>query len=645
MEKYLEDLNEMQKEAVLRVDGPLLIVAGAGAGKTKTITHRIIHLIHKGINPGSILAITFTNKAAKEMRDRVFGLISNDPNINRPITSYEIPFISTFHALGVNILRAHAKTIGLSKRFTIYDKSDSKQAIKNAIKSAGLDPKEYEPAIFLSIISKEKGNNTTLLEFKERGFDNYFTEIVATVWEKYEDTLNKENALDFDDLLLKTVRLLHGHPEVLKYYHSLWHYIHVDEYQDTNKVQYEIMHLLAGNKKNICVVGDVDQNIYSWRGADIRNLLRFEKDFPGTKVITLEENYRSSEIILKTANAIIKKNKNRFEKNLFTKKTGGERLSLFEAFDENDEAIFVRDRCQSFIESGIDPKKIAVLYRANFQSRVLEEKFLEGKVPYQVLGIRFFERKEVKDVLSFLRASINPDSLGDLKRVINMPPRGIGQVTITKIFLGKEELLSPAHKKKWGDFRGLLTKTKEVAETRGASEVVAYAIKQSGIGEYLKEEDEERYENVMELLTIATRYDLLPAPDGVLKLLEDAALLGDQDELSEDKNGVRLMTVHASKGLEFEYVFIVGLEQDLFPHGPVDNGKREKRDEEEERRLFYVALTRARLKIFLSWANARTLFGSRQFGAPSEFIFDIPEELIDKEKRFEGGDKIIYLDL
>ncbi len=473
------------------------------------------------------------------------------------------------------------------------------------------------------------------------------SDIIQSVWEKYEKALEREKAVDFDDLLLKTARLLRTNTEVREHYQKTWSYIHVDEYQDTNKVQYSIMKSLAGEKKNICVVGDVDQNIYSWRGADIKNILNFEKDFAGATTIMLEENYRSTQTILSVANHVIKKNKNRFEKNLFTKKGAGELITVFEAFDENDEARFVADKATDLIEKGISPQEIAVLYRANFQSRALEEAFLAKSVPYQVLGVKFFERKEVRDVLAYIRASLNPDSLSDLKRIVNVPPRGIGKVTIAKIFGGQESDLSSAHKEKWQNFKDLLVRIKNVTQTQKTSDAVKYVIKQSGMEEHFSSgtgEDEERLENIRELATLASKYDIMPPGEGIEKLLEESALHSDQDEMKEEQNAVRLMTVHASKGLEFDYIFIVGLEQDLFPHKPTES-KKGSRDNEEERRLFYVALTRARLKLFLTYANMRTLFGSRQISVPSEFIFDIPDEHLQKEERFEGRKKVIYFDI
>ena len=645
---YLDDLNSKQKEAVLTTSGPLLILAGAGAGKTKTITHRILHLIHEGVDPRSILAITFTNKAAKEMRDRVLNLLSKDDEFNRGVSSVEKPFISTFHALGVHIIRENARLIGLTRHFTIFDRSDSRRAVKKAIEAIGLDSKQYEPNMLLSIISREKGDAHTLQSVRDSANGNPMREIVAKVWEHYETSLAREKALDFDDLLQKSLYLLETHTDVREYYRSLWKYIHIDEYQDTNRVQYSIAKTLVGSEENICVVGDIDQNIYSWRGADIKNILNFERDFKNPKIVILEENYRSTQTILSVANAVIQKNKNRFEKNLFSRGVQGEKVSIFEAFDENDEGRFIAEKCAELIGRGTDPDEIAVLYRANFQSRVLEDAFLSRDVPYQVLGTRFFERKEVKDVLSFLRAAQNRDSLSDIERVINVPARGLGKATVAKVFSGMESSLTGKTKDKWESFKALLDSIEASIRKDKTSEVVRFVIQASGLEKSLKdgpEEDQERLENVRELATLAIKYDFMPPGDGVEKLIEDAALASDQDEMEEKKKGAKLMTVHASKGLEFEYVFIAGLEQDLFPHRKMES-KSAKRDDEEERRLFYVALTRAKKKIYASYANIRTIFGSRQIAVPSEFIFDMPEEFVDKEERFDRGEgKVIYFDI
>lgn len=634
---HLEDLNKKQKEAVLCTDGPVLILAGAGAGKTKTLTHRILNIIKKGIAPEKILAITFTNKAAKEMKERVESLLSKDKDINRPISEFTRPFISTFHSLGVHMLREQCIKIGLPRHFSIYDRNDSKQAIKNALKKLDYDPKEYEPAKILSIISREKGNIITQEEYEADSEFSYMKDVVSAVWREYDLQLKKEKALDFDDLLLETVLMLKKNEEILQYYQSKWSHIHIDEYQDTNEVQYELAKMLTQSHHNICVVGDIDQNIYSWRGATIKNILNFETDYPETTQIVLEQNYRSTQTILTVANRIIEKNVMRKEKKLFTENEEGQKITLYNAFNEGDEAFFVGSEIFNLIRNGVDPKEIAILYRANFQSRVLEEAFLQQNIPYQVLGVRFFDRKEIKDVLSLIKSALNPSDLTSLSRIVNVPPRGIGKITLLKIMEGKENELSGNLKEKFLNFRKMLLDIKDKIETEKPSEIIKFVLDRSGLMDYLKgqrEEGEERLENVKELVTLASKYDTLEKPAGLEKLLEDAALATDQDEMEKDNGGVKLMTIHASKGLEFDYVFITGLEAGLFPHEKINEAKE---DSEEERRLFYVALTRARKKIYLTYAGIRTIFGAQQVNVPSEFIEDIDSEFIETP---EGPDEI-----
>jgi len=634
-EESFKNLNSKQKEAVLATEGPLLILAGAGAGKTKTIAERIRHMVANGVAPSSILAITFTNKAAKEMRERVSAMLSEDKNLNRPVSMNERPFVSTFHSLGVHILKEQSSKLGFSRHFTIFDKDDSKRAIKEALVTCGLDPKTHEPDKILGIISKEKGRDTIVEEYTARNEAGYFSGVVGDVWREYEKILKRDGALDFDDLLLKTVRLLRNDTSVRNYYRNIWHYVHIDEYQDTNRVQYEISKLLIGEKKNICVVGDIDQNIYSWRGADIKNILDFEKDYPEAKMVVLEENYRSTKTILNAANFIIEKNKIRRKKNLFTTNGDGEKIGIFQAFDEVAEAEFVASKAEEIIKTGVEAEDIAVLYRANFQSRVMEEAFMKHQIPYQLLGTRFFERREIKDLVSYLRAALNPASLADLKRIINVPTRGIGKVTIAKVFAGQEDDLSPAVKQKIISFRKLLANIEAQIKILRPSQTIAYIITESGMElewKQGKEEDAERLLNAYELVSFAARYDHLAPVAGIEAFLQDAALQSDQDELAEGgKKGVRLMTVHASKGLEFDTVFISGLEDGLFPHQKITKEGISPEEAEEERRLFYVALTRAKKKLFLSYAQVRTVFGSRQVNIPSEFVFDVPDELTEEE--------------
>lgn len=640
---YLESLNDKQKEAVLYTEGPLLIVAGAGAGKTKTITHRIIHLIHQGIDPRSILAVTFTNKAAKEMRDRVGSLLAQSGHGADTFPGRELPFVSTFHALGVHIIKENAHLIGLTKHFAIADEHDALVIIKDAMKIRGIDPKQHEPRKIKSMISKAKGDFITSDTFSANATSS-FASIVALLWKDYEKALKNERALDFDDLLLETVLILKKYPEVKHQYQERWKFIHIDEYQDTNEVQYELTKLLVGKDENICVVGDTDQNIYSWRGANIKNMLHFEKDYPNTKVILLEQNYRSTKNIIEAANAVIEKNQYRVAKTLFTENKIGECVSVHEAYDEAHEARYVADTIDELLRT-TDPEDIAVLYRANFQSRVLEEALLGKQIPYQVLGVKFFERKEVKDVLSYIRAAFNKESLSDIKRIINTPARGIGKVTLAKLFANMFVDLPATMQSKINMFYVTLESIREFAETHSPSESVKFVIEKSGLEAELAHgtsDEQERLENMKELVTLATKYDMMPQGVGLEKLLEDASLSSDQDTLMHKNKGVRLMTVHASKGLEFKYVFITGLEQDLFPH--TRNGSKSKEDQEEERRLFYVALTRAEHKLYLSYAQLRTIFGMKQVNTPSEFIYDIPAHLTEFEHgRPNSGETIVYL--
>ncbi len=636
MQKLLENLNTEQRKAVENTEGPTLIVAGAGAGKTKTLTTRIVYLIHQGIDPKNILAITFTNKAAREMRERVEKLLK-EGGIDAT------PLLTTFHSLGVSILRENAHLVGRNKYFGILDESDAVKLVKDSIVEIGLDPKQYEPRKFKSIISREKGNFVTLSNYTEKA-DTHIEQTVQKIWEKYERKLQEEKVFDFDDLLLQTVLLFRKHPEVLEQYQNRFLYIHIDEYQDTNEVQYEMTKQLAGIKHNICVVGDTDQNIYSWRGAKIKNMIHFEKDFPNTKTFFLEQNYRSTQKILRAANAVIDKNTVRIPKTLYTKNSDGEDITLYESYDEVAEAEFVVDEITYLLDRGIKPENIAVLYRANFQSRVLEEAFLGRTIAYQIVGTKFYDRKEVKDILSYIRASLDNENLGDIKRIINVPVRGIGKVTIAKLFAGIKNELPHATLKKIDDFYNLLLKIKGFIDTNKPSEIVKFVLKESGIESTLKSgtsEDLERLENIGELITLSTRYDNFEGGYGLEKLLDDAALASDQDNIDENSR-VRLMTVHAAKGLEFGYVFITGLEQDLFPHAR--SGMETTEDKEEERRLFYVALTRAEKKLYLTYATVRTLFGMRQVNTPSEFIYDIPDDTLLREVVRIPKTKVIYIE-
>lgn len=624
---FLDTLNPKQKEAAMHTEGPLLIIAGAGAGKTKTLTHRILNLIVNGVDPKKILAITFTNKAAKEMKERVNHLIQTSKDLNLPINDTASPFVSTFHSLGVFILKNEYQILGIRRSFSIYDRNDSKSLVKKIVKDLGYDPKQYEPGLILSLIGKAKSDLIKLNEYEVEGQDNPQKELAFKVWQKYSAKLKEENALDFDDLIYVPTLLLLENEEVRKKYQNMWDYVHIDEYQDTNEVQYQMSKMIAGKHKNVCVVGDADQNIYSWRGATIKNIMNFEEDYPNATEIVLEQNYRSTQNILGAANTVIKKNVNRKDKNLFTQNDEGDKLTLFNAYNEYDEADFVVEKCQELIESGVDVDEIAVLYRTNFQSRVLEEVFLRNKVAYQVLGTRFFDRKEVKDVISYLKYALNPTDSASLGRIINFPTRGIGKVSYLKILEGNAGELSGKAKEGYLSFQNFIKKLQQKLKNGKPSEIIKSIYEDTGIEIELrkdKEGGEDRILNIQELVSLASKYDE-QGQEGLEQFIEDISLLSDQDELNNNSKGVKLMTVHASKGLEFKNVFIVGLEQGLFP----SDGFSEDRDEEEERRLFYVALTRAMEKVFLTYANFRNIFGRQVVNTPSEFIDDIEDDYLE----------------
>ncbi|MEK9154313.1 MAG: UvrD-helicase domain-containing protein, partial [Patescibacteria group bacterium] len=517
--KYLNGLNEAQKQAVLHTEGPLLVVAGAGAGKTKTITHRIAHLIEEGIPASSILAVTFTNKAAGEMRDRVRNLLAGDRS--------GLPFISTFHSLGVRLLREFHEEAGIPHGFSIWDRDDSLRTVRRALKQLGTE--EWTPRQILSAISREKGAGATLAGYRERASSRR-ERSVALVWELYERALAEEDSLDFDDLLVRTLALLQNSQKTLALLQNRWHYLIVDEYQDTSSVQYELMKLLSGERNNICVVGDLDQCIYTWRQAEMENLLSFERAFPKVKTVRLEQNYRSTRTIISAANAVIEKNINRVPKTLFSENETGDPIVLYGALDERYEAWFVAEQAAALIDRGVQSHEIAVLYRENVQSRVLEEALLHAGLPYRVLGTRFFERKEVKDVLSYLRAALNPNSKGDIARIVGVPPRGIGKVTLEKMFAGLPLGTSNA---KIAAFQETILKIRHATNTLPASEAVRFCIETSGIQKMYSgksEEDVERMSNIRELANLAVKYEHDEPPAGIERLLEEAALQSEQDE-------------------------------------------------------------------------------------------------------------------
>lgn len=624
----MENLNEKQKEAVLQTQGPLLIVAGAGAGKTKTIIERMINLIENNVKAENILGITFTNKAAKEMKDRIEAKLPNQT----------LPTLKTFHSLSVKIIRENGESFGLSKNFSILDEDESIKRIKSSLKNLGFDPKEIRVEKIKKIISKAKQDLLTP-EMLEKELKNNLKEITPAVWRDYEKECQKDKVLDFDDLLVYCYKIL-SRPDIRDKYHNIYKYIHVDEYQDTNNLEYNIVRLLVGPQKNICVVGDADQNIYSWRGSKIENILRFEKDWPEAKIIFLEENYRSTKTILELANKAIEKNTLRIPKILTTQNKKGDKAHYALLYNETNEAHYVANKCLELISSGCMPENIAILYRANFQSRAIEEAMISNNVPYTVLGTRFFERKEVKDLISYLKASLDKTVIGEIKRIINTPPRGLGKLAVLKIFSNQSESLTPKNKQALISFYKILDDINIFMQKNPPSKTVKYAIDRSGLRQDLEDKTEEnmrRIENMEELATIAFRFDYLGNQDGMLAFLDEVSLHNDQDDMEKGK-GVRLMTVHASKGLEFENVFIVGLEEGLFPHERIYTSS--KIDEaEEERRLFYVALTRAKKKIFMTSAQIRTIFGNKETRIPSEFLSDLPSELIQYENETDFDNK------
>jgi DNA helicase-2/ATP-dependent DNA helicase PcrA len=635
---YLDGLNERQKEAVLTIDGPVSVLAGAGSGKTTVLTTRIYHLIRQGIAPDAILAVTFTNKAAREMRERV---------AKRLDTTGSLPFVATFHGLGREILQQYGESLGIPRFFTIFDRDDSEKAIKDALKALDVDPKELSPRFVLSRISKAKSDGITMQQFTDKyGRESFRSRIVAECWKRYEDALKKEKALDFDDLIALPVRLLESNEQIRRIVQNRFTHIHIDEYQDTNALQGRLAAVLAGETKNLFVVGDIDQTIYTWRGATIDNLLAFEEAYPGAKTIILEHNYRSTKTIVDASNGIIEMNKNRKEKRSVTDNPDGEKIVVHPENTAEKEGRYIALECKRLMREGNSPEEMAILFRTNFQSRVLEEAFLKAGVPYRLLGTRFFDRREVKDVLAWIRLALDPSRENDRARAVQTPPRGIGKVTLGKMIAGKSEEYKPSERTKIEAFNAVVTALASAAETEMPSLFVRMVIEKSGIEKLLAsggDDDQERLENVRELATLATRYDGMPGKEGISMLLTDASLASDQDELDNKQKatGVTLMTVHAAKGLEFDTVFVTGLEEGLFPHQGMDN---EKRDEEEERRLFYVAITRAKKRLFLTFARIRRIYGTDYLSEPSNFLRDLDPvltEYTDPTPEYDEYEEII----
>jgi ATP-dependent DNA helicase UvrD/PcrA len=636
----IEALNLVQAEAVLHTEGPVLIVAGAGSGKTRALTHRIAYLIREhGVSPYAILAITFTNKAAREMAARVEGLLGQ--RIAKGM------WILTFHSACARILRREHDHLGLPSSFTIYDEGDTERLLTSVLKDLNLDVKRYPPRAMSAAIGKAKDNVLSAGEFAQMA-GNFYEQTVANVYLEYEKRKLGAGALDFDDLITETVRLFRDHPAVLEHYQEWFRYILVDEYQDTNRAQYQLVNLLADKYRNVCVVGDADQGVYSWRGATIQNLLDFERDYPDAEVFLMEQNYRSTSNILAIANALIEHNVQRKPKSLWTETTEGELAVRFRADDEHEEALFVAEETHRLVEDEAHRySDVAVFYRTNAQSRVLEDIFMRAGIPYRVVGgVRFYQRKEVKDVLAYLRLLLNPQDVISARRVVNTPKRGIGDATVAALegFAAIEQIpfleatrradeladLGARAKGAIAGFVGVMHRLQEAFESEARPQrMVEAAANESG---YLLEleaertvEAEGRIENLRELGGVAAEFEQRSPEGSLAEFLEQVSLVSEQDEYDEESGSVTLMTLHNAKGLEFPVVFIIGLEDGVFPHY---RSMGDPAHLEEERRLMYVGVTRARERLYMTYAWSRTLFGSTSYSPPSRFLGEIPTELV-----------------
>ncbi|PLT28611.1 DNA helicase PcrA [Peribacillus deserti] len=639
-DRLLKGLNNEQQEAVKATDGPLLIMAGAGSGKTRVLTHRIAYLmVEKQVAPWNILAITFTNKAAREMKERIKGILGG---------ASEDIWISTFHSMCVRILRRDIDRIGYNRNFTILDTTDQQSVIKQILKDKNLDPKKYDYRAILGSISSAK--NELIDEEEYAGMSGgFFEQVVADVYKEYQRRLRKNQALDFDDLIMKTILLFTRVPEVLEFYQRKFQYIHVDEYQDTNRAQYMLVKAMAARFKNLCVVGDSDQSIYRWRGADIANILSFEKDYPNANVILLEQNYRSTKRILKAANEVISKNMNRKPKNLWTENLEGNKISYYRADSEQGEAQFVAGKINEMTRGGRKLSEIAILYRTNAQSRVMEEVLLKSNIQYSIVGgIKFYDRKEIKDILAYLRLISNPDDDISLRRVINVPKRGIGATSLDKIadFAGLHDMsimqaldsveligVSPKITKAAAEFRDLINGYSQMQEYLSVTELVEQVLDKTGYREMLQVEktieSQSRLENIDEFLSVTKSFEETNDDKSLVAFLTDLALVADidsLDETEEPQDSVVLMTLHSAKGLEFPVVFLIGLEEGVFPHS---RSLMEEDEMEEERRLAYVGITRAEAELFMTNAQMRTLFGRTNMNPVSRFISEIPEDLLE----------------
>ncbi len=655
-DSMLDNLNDEQRKAVENTEGPILVLAGAGSGKTKVLTTKVAYLVkEKQIDPYNILAITFTNKAAKEMKDRIFKMLGHD--------AYRIQ-ISTFHSLGLLIIRENYDKLGYEKNFTILDSDDTLTVIKKILKEMNLDPKVYNPRVIKNKISSSK-NELLDANSYSRFANSDYEQIILEVFQKYERKIKNNNSLDFDDLLLMPIKLFKQNPDILEKYQNRFKYLLVDEYQDTNEAQYSLIKMLSSKYKNICVVGDLDQSIYGFRGANYRNILNFEKDYPNSTVIKLEENYRSTGNILNVANDIIKNNKQRKEKKLWTKNEDGLKIKYHRAYDEKDEAFYVLGEIKKLIRAGEAKEGIAVLYRTNAQSRNMEEALLRENIPYKVVGsFYFYNRKEIKDLISYLKLIYNPHDDVSLMRVINVPKRQIGPKTIENLALkaatNGSSLYEAIETGKELTFKNIIEEIKKESENISLTDLVDLILNKTGIKQELINEKtleaEVRLENLEEFKSITKNFE---ENNGIISLdefLMEISLVSDIEEHKNNTDVITLMTIHSAKGLEFNHVFIIGLEEGIFPH---NNCLESPEEIEEERRLCYVAVTRAKKTLTLVNAKRRMLYGNTASNMPSRFINEIDrkyldtivpeekphinrEEMIDKDATYSVGDKVIH---
>ncbi|MFD2132345.1 DNA helicase PcrA [Pseudogracilibacillus auburnensis] len=641
--EFLNTLNKEQQEAVKHTEGPLLIMAGAGSGKTRVLTHRIAYLMdEKAVSPNNILAITFTNKAAREMKDRVKKLVGPES---------EYMWVSTFHSMCVRILRRDIERIGYNRNFTIIDSSDQLTVMKQVLKQLNIDPKQYDPRAMIGQVSHAKNELITPEVLTDQA-NNFFERQVASIYVAYQKMLRKNHALDFDDLIMETIHLFKRVPEVLNYYQRRFQYIHVDEYQDTNHAQYYLVKQLASRYQNLCVVGDSDQSIYRWRGANIENILSFEKDYPAARTIFLEQNYRSTKSILEAANHVINHNKGRKPKKLWTENEDGSKITYFQGATEREEALYVTEKVQDLLENGsYTANDVAVLYRTNAQSRSIEDMLMKANISYQMIGgLKFYDRKEIKDIIAYLRLITNPDDDISFERIVNVPKRGIGATSIERLrdyalkhdlsfFQAIKEIEMTGVPKRAAQalirFQDQMENLIKQQEFLTATDMVEMVLEQTEYEQILKAEKtieaESRLENIAEFMTVTKDFEKTNEDDrSLVAFLTDLALIADIDSMDEAaidaEEKITLMTLHSAKGLEFPVVFLIGMEENIFPHS---RSLADEDEMEEERRLAYVGITRAEKELFLTHASMRTLYGRTNMNPVSRFIHEIPEELIE----------------